>query len=327
MKLGQKIRILFSSLDLFLKGYFSVPHPLREFKTAFLRFPFEKGQFICVVLQTPMITLRFRPLTRLQPAARLALRSLISRSTPANSPAMHPPKLSFVGRKLARSRRSVLSLPLEQDDRDRLLRQQSLFCAQQGDFTTALAGLNLLLLRYPNSAADYNNRGLVYFQAGQWALALTDYNRAIELDETLANAYNNRANYYAAQNDLFAAVSDYQTAIELDPGNIRAWINQGITFRELDMYIPALDNFEEALALNNEEADSHAYLFLSAHIYAERGRANHLLGDWNCAMNDYYAAIACLNHESETHTTLWWQVDTWLGELLKSQMEVPEWGN
>jgi tetratricopeptide (TPR) repeat protein len=276
-----------------------------------------------------MTTLRFRPLNPLQPAARLALRSLISQASRLEKTGLRSPQISFTSRTVARSRRSVIPFQLECGDRDRLLRQQSLFCAQQGDFTTALSGLNLLLMRYPRSAADYNNRGLVYFQAGQWASALADYDKAIELDDQLANAYNNRANYYAAQNDLFAAVADYQTAIELDPRNIRAWINQGITFRELDMHIPALDNFEEALALNEEDFDSGSYGFLCAHIYAERGRANHLLGDWNCAMSDYYEAIAYLNEETQGHSypPLWWQVDAWLGELLKMEMEVPEWGN
>ena len=215
---------------------------------------------------------------------------------------------------------------LDSADRDRLLRQQSLFYAQLGDFTTALSGLNLLLSRNPDSAGDYNNRGLLYFQAGKLDLALSDYNKALVLDNTLANAYNNRANYYVAQGDLLVAVADYQTAIELDSSNIRAWINQGITFRELDMYIPALNNFKEALDLNHEEPDYGAYIFLSAHIYAERGRTNHLLGHWNCAMNDYYEAIAYLNHESQgyNYPPLWWQVDGWLGELLKLYKEVPE---
>ena len=92
-----------------------------------------------------------------------------------------------------------------------------------------------MLSRYPHSAADYNNRGLVYFQAGEGELALSDYDKAVALDNTLANAYNNPANYYVAQGDLFVALADYQTAIELDSTNIRAWINQGITFRELDI--------------------------------------------------------------------------------------------
>ncbi len=219
--------------------------------------------------------------------------------------------------------RSAMPQTLEQSDRDHLLRQQSLFAAQQGNFGMALDGLNVLLDRYPKSAPDFNNRGLVHFQAGNWAASIADYDKAIDLDEDLANAYNNRANYYAAKGDLFAAVADYQTAIEIDPSNVRAWINQGITFRELEMYIPALDNFEQALDLVVEEPDLTHYIFLSSHIFAERGRTNHLFGDWNCALSDYYEAIAHINHESQTaaYPPLWWQIDSWLSELLQPQQE------
>lgn len=220
-------------------------------------------------------------------------------------------------------RRSKLLNNLQQIDRDHLLRQQALFSAQRGNFSIALEGLNLLLARNPSSAADYNNRGLVQFQAGDWTAAIADYNEAIRLDDQLANAYNNRANYYAAKNDLFAAIADYQTAIEIDPSNIRAWINQGITFRELEMYIPALDNFEQALDLTAGESEMSNYIFLSAHIYAERGRTHHLFGDWNCALSDYYEAIACINHESQpvAYPPLWWQIDSWLSDLLRPHQE------
>ncbi len=273
-----------------------------------------------------MTTRRFRPIAQFQPSRFLLCRSTLERSLRDGTPA---PRISCSARMVARSRKSSSMSQLNPADRDRLLRQQSLFYAQRGDFSTAISGLNLLLSRYPHSARDYNNRGLVYFKAGEWDLALSDYNKAMALDHTLANAYNNRANYYVAQGDLLVAVADYQTAIELDSSNIRAWINQGITFRELDMYIPALNNFKEALALNNKEPDQGVYIFLSANIYAERGRTNHLLGDWNCAMNDYYEAIAYLNHESQslTYPPLWWQVDGWLGELWKLYEEVPEWGS
>ncbi len=273
-----------------------------------------------------MTTLRFRPIAQSQPSRLALCKSTLRGSLTDGTTA---PRIAWAARTVARSRKSSPMSRLEQADVDRLLRQQSLFCAQRGDFSTALSGLNLLLSRYPHSAADYNNRGLVYFQSGKWDLALCDYDKALALDDTLANAYNNRANYYAAQGDLFVAMADYQTAIELDSSNIRAWINQGITFRELDMYIPALDNFEEALDLNDQEPDPGVYIFLSAHIYAERGRTNHLLGDWNCAMTDYYEAIAYLNHESQGHTypPLWWQVDGWLGELMEIQKGVPEWGS
>jgi tetratricopeptide (TPR) repeat protein len=229
----------------------------------------------------------------------------------------------FPAGKRVKMLRSVVPQTLDQSDRDHLVRQQSLFAAQRGNFVIALGGLDALIDRYPQSAPDFNNRGLVHFQAGNWAAAIADYDRAIELDEDLANAYNNRANYYAAKGDLFAAVADYQTAIEIDPTNIRAWINQGITFRELEMYIPALDNFEEALDLVAEEEDMTHYIFLSAHIFAERGRTHHLFGDWNCALSDYYEAIAHINHESQTtaYPPLWWQVDSWLSELLQEPQQ------
>ncbi|MEB3293860.1 MAG: tetratricopeptide repeat protein [Synechococcales bacterium] len=212
---------------------------------------------------------------------------------------------------------------LEIADRDRLLRQQALFAAQRGQYTIAISGLNCLIERNQESAADYNNRGLVHFQCGNWADALADYNYAIRLDPNLANVYNNRANYYAAQGDLFAAITDYQTAIELDPQNVRAWINQGITFRELEMHSPAIDNFIQALEINSSDPDVSNQVLLEAHIHAECGRTHHLFGDWNCAINSYYQALDCLQHESQTTTypPLWWQVDTWLNELLQPTVE------
>lgn len=204
-------------------------------------------------------------------------------------------------------------------DRDRLLRQQALFAAQRGNYSIAISGLNCLIERNPDNAADYNNRGLVHFQCGNWTAALADYNQAIRLNPNLANVYNNRANYYAAQGDLFAAITDYQTAIELDPQNVRAWINQGITFRELEMHSPAIDNFIQALEINQVDPDENNRILLEAHIYAECGRTHHLFGDWNCAINAYYQALDCLQHESQStaYPPLWWQVDSWLSELIQ----------
>lgn len=210
--------------------------------------------------------------------------------------------------------------PWDNTDRDRLLRQQSLFAAQRGQFAQAIAGFNLLINRNPDSATDYNNRGLVYAQQGNWDAALQDYNEAIHLNPDLAHVFNNRANYYAAQGDLFAALSDYQTALELDANNIRAWVNQGITFRELEMFSAAIDNFNQSLWLVQQECDSTEQVLLSAHVHAERGRTHHLFGDWNCALSDYYLALDYLSHESQptAYPPLWWQVEGWLNEILQA---------
>ncbi|MGF1512575.1 MAG: tetratricopeptide repeat protein [Elainellaceae cyanobacterium] len=196
---------------------------------------------------------------------------------------------------------------LEQSAR---IRQRALEEARKGNNITAIALFTHLIGITPNSATDYNNRGLVYFQSNLLDQAIADYNRAIELNPQLDRVYNNRANYYAHQGQLEEAILDYETAIDLNPHNARAWINQGITFREMGHYSRALHCFE--VALN--------FRLLEGHIYAERGRTHHLSGDWNCAVSDYYTALQQLPLSCETINRrsgrLRLQVISWLDGLL-----------
>jgi tetratricopeptide (TPR) repeat protein len=206
------------------------------------------------------------------------------------------------------------------EDADRLLRQRALYAAQNGDCAFALRGFNHLIDRHPDNAADYNNRGLVYFQSGQLALALADYNYAIALEPNLANVYNNRANYYAALGELTLAIEDYDQAIRIDPMNVRAWINQGITFREMELYDQAIENFFYALDINEHSGDPVTQKMLEGHIFAERGHAYHLAGDWNCAIAEYHRALAILNDrdafvEIGSSQHLQHQLEDWLREL------------
>ena len=182
--------------------------------------------------------------------------------------------------------------------------------AEQGDYPEAIALLNQLLNRDPQNAIDYNNRGLVYFQAGQPDQAIADYNKALELNPHLAKAYNNRANYYAACGNLIVALSDYDQALNLNPSYVRAWLNRGITLRDLERYEEAIENFDIALLLGQ----------LQGYIYAQRGRTYHLWGDWNCCIADYRRALTMLPQDSAAisnpATRLRLQVETWLNQLL-----------
>ncbi|MBW4520869.1 MAG: tetratricopeptide repeat protein [Scytolyngbya sp. HA4215-MV1] len=199
------------------------------------------------------------------------------------------------------------------------LRQRALMKAQQGHFAEAIAVFDRLITANPNSAIDYNNRGLVHFQSGQSESALLDYDRALQLNPRLANVYNNRANYYAAAGRLAEAIADYGMAIDLDPGNIRAWINQGITFRDLEMYEQAVENFDFALQFLLATTATSP---LIGHLYAERGRTSHLLGDWNCAIADYCRALEKLPEaaidSADISLRLRLQVTNWLSELIPS---------
>ncbi len=178
--------------------------------------------------------------------------------------------------------------------------------ARQGDYPSAIAILNQLLESCPESATDYNNRGLMYFCNEQFLLALQDYDLAIALNDKLDSAYNNRANCYAIQGNLAAALRDYERALDLNPSNLRALINQGITLREVAEYDLALEKFDLALLLGSH---------FQGRIYAERGYTYHLRGDWNCAIADYQRALNQLSDNPDVHAYQQ-KVETWLNQLL-----------
>lgn len=178
--------------------------------------------------------------------------------------------------------------------------------AAEGNYAVAIALLDRLIALDPNSAIDYNNRGLMHLRNNQLAEALADLTHALEINPKLDSAYNNRANCYAAQGDLASAISDYDVALDLNPANVRAWINQGVTFREMGMYDLAIENFDIALILASG---------LQERIYAERGRAYHLRGDWNCAVADYQQALKLLSSQPKL-ANYQLKVSNWLNELL-----------
>lgn len=178
--------------------------------------------------------------------------------------------------------------------------------ASQGDYLATIALLDRLITICPHNAADYNNRGLMYYRCDRVTEAFKDLTTAIEIDPNLDSAYNNRANCHATLGNLVEAIDDYDSALDLNPANLRAWINQGIAFRELKMYDLALENFDITLTIGDS---------LQAKIYAERGRTYHLQGDWNCAVADYDTALEILGKQSK-QTNLELRVKTWLDRLL-----------
>jgi len=189
------------------------------------------------------------------------------------------------------------------------VRKRVLQAAKRGEYRSAIAILNRLLISHPDSAEDYSNRGLIHLWNGEPRKALRDFNRAIAIAPDLASSYNNRANYYACQGARESAIADYDQAIDLNPFHVRARINRAITLRELRRYDEALDGLDEALAFHQ----------LTGEIYAERGRTYHLRGDWNSAIADYCRALRCFQSKQTTNSPLMpsrlKQVTLWLTQL------------
>lgn len=184
--------------------------------------------------------------------------------------------------------------------------------AQLGDYSAAIALINQLLAIHPESATDYNNRGLMYFSSGQLVKALQDYNQSIKLNPKLDQAYNNRGNCYAAQGNWAEALRDYETALDLNPTNLKTWINQGIIFRDMGLYDLALEDFDLALVIGQK---------FQGRIYAERGYTYHLRGDWNCAIADYNQALSILPLTAKLKAYRE-KVETWLRQLLHGSVMI-----
>lgn len=212
--------------------------------------------------------------------------------------------------------------PLSQSDQEMGVRQQAMDAAKQGDLPQAIALFTQLIAHHPENASHFNNRGLLYFQQGQFDQALLDYHRALMLNPRLGKVYNNRANCYATLGRLSDAIADYETAIDLDPTDLRARLNLGITWRQLAEYDLAIETFDAALQCS-QFMDTTDFMRLSAaiegHLYAERGRTSHLLGDWNYAVMDYHRALDRLPLSGATldgARRLRTQVRNWLQALL-----------
>lgn len=218
---------------------------------------------------------------------------------------INSPILSSSGRLQTSPKRSSRS-QLDSFSLEQQLRNCVRDRASQGDYTVAIALLDRLIALCPDNAADYNNRGLMYYHNGQYSEAVKDLSQALKLDPNLDSAYNNRANCYAAGGYLTEAIADYDLALDLNPANLCAWIDQGIAWRELGIYDLALENFDITLIIGES---------LQERIYAERGRTYHLQGDWNCAVADYQTALEILRDRTDK-ANLKDRVENWLNKLL-----------
>ncbi len=86
---------------------------------------------------------------------------------------------------------------------------------KQGKNMQAIELYNELLIKYPNTAMSYYNRGIAFSNIKDYNTALDDFNQAIELDPNYSMAYNNRGNVYFLLSQKDKACSDWKKSLEL----------------------------------------------------------------------------------------------------------------
>lgn len=75
------------------------------------------------------------------------------------------------------------------------------------------------LIKRPDLATSYNNRGGAYLNKGQTSQAIADLDLAIQLDPSFDGAYFNRGSAYAALGQHDRAIADFDQSLRLNPND------------------------------------------------------------------------------------------------------------
>lgn len=180
----------------------------------------------------------------------------------------------------------------------------------------AIHHFNKALEIKPEFANAYNYLGLSYIELNQRDKGIQYLKKALELNPNFLEVNHNLGNQYQAKNQWKKAIDYYQRALELYPENIETLCQlaksylysqqiklaqktieqahtlsnthfspphiQGLIFQEQGQLTSALAQFNQALKLNDEQAE----------IFVDKGLILHKLGDFQASLKSYQQALA-----------------------------------
>ena len=147
---------------------------------------------------------------------------------------------------------------------------------------------------YPHSAAHARTLfGLAVFaqKRKQYTEAISLYSAALSLMPH-PDMYNKRGTAYIERDDYRAALDDFNQALRLDPQNASAHFNRGLAYGRLEQYQAALDDYTEAIRINPEYASA----------YSNRGFIYAKLQNYQAALDDCTRAIQLDPGEAEAYS-------------------------
>ncbi|MDC3156090.1 tetratricopeptide repeat protein [bacterium] len=129
------------------------------------------------------------------------------------------------------------------------------------DYEKALEYYNKAIELVPDDPLYYNNRGnLYYYNLNEKEKALADYSKAIELAPEDSDYLDNRADFYEAEKKWDLALADNIKSNQLEPNSISSYYGISYNKIKLKQFQGAIDNYLNALNLEDLENDEKYYL-------------------------------------------------------------------
>jgi len=150
--------------------------------------------------------------------------------------------------------------------------------------------------------AVWNEKGNIHFKEGGYEEAIRAYNKAIELDRSFGWPYSNLALTYLTLGKCAEAILLYQRSLSLlqtVPERAAAWNSLGNIYRHLNDYENALHAYQQADALDPENAGRRGTLDLAytkpnsqnAQVWIELGNLFFKAGSYAQAADSYEKAV------------------------------------
>lgn len=134
----------------------------------------------------------------------------------------------------------------------------------------------LSLAGIAQTAKDYAQKGIDFYEKHEYTEALINLNKAVEVDPNYAAAYFLRGNIKDSFDDRHGAMKDYNVALEKNPKFADAFFARGNVKMKLQDYYGAISDYSSAIAINENYIEA----------YFNRGRAKQYLQAYEDAIND-----------------------------------------
>lgn len=135
-----------------------------------------------------------------------------------------------------------------------------------------------------DTAAEYNARGVEYYNAREWDQSIRAFRRAYDIDSenetlraNLSNAYRAYANQLVEQRDIPAAIEQLQLAVRFDPQSALPLVQLGSYYLQEGLVTEAIYRLEEAIELEPRNVNAH---FLLGEAYHRDNDVTSALDQW-----------------------------------------------